>query len=551
MFRLDLIFLLFFINLRLLKAQYFFSNGHLELHAQKDISVLDQNVEKIEQLLIQLDTARLKIVENHDNTTASTPERAFMIWLDEQITTCITEIKSKKGKAEVLLKKIFRDIKHRDKRNIFGDAWSILTGMESPSASLHERKTVKKMQTILKGEMKELHTVQHVLSDELKAIDSVSQDVSVLTNKEFQTEKELELINYYLQTQHRIQKMCKTSHNFADKVMEEVQIVNEIKDKAKIFKASENLFPLEYIFKKVNEHKSNEHTPIFSNFDQLEQVYDMSKALTILNETKIVSILNIPLIDHTLEYHEVEIELKDEGFELLDNLRKSSHSSLDLFVCHKLDKTVKIMSRSQIQKCLKTYTNSMIICEGRELKQQSNDFTKPCNDLPEDMIIELKYNKILLKTNQKTVRIICGNYDETLYLNSSISILNLDPACKMIGKNFILEKVHKDFYTNFTSSPIENLKVSIESLPPPFNQNHLKKQFEEMEARNLNTTKMHQEIETLREQDKNNQNNYEEMKDDFQKHVYVNWTSIGLGIFFTTVILGCGGYKCYTCTQHY
>ena len=71
-----------------------------------------------------------------------------------------------------------------------------------------------------------------------------------------------------------------------------------------------------------------------------------------------------------------------------------------------------------------------------------------------------------------------------------------------------------------------------------------------MEARKLNTTKMHQEIETLREQDKNNQNNYEEMKQDFQKHVYVNWTSIGLGIFFTTVILGCGGYKCYTCTQH-
>ena len=66
------------------------------------------------------------------------------------------------------------------------------------------------MQNILKGEMKELHTVQHVLSDDLKAIESVSQDVSVLTNKEFETEKELELMNYYLQTQHQIQKICKT-----------------------------------------------------------------------------------------------------------------------------------------------------------------------------------------------------------------------------------------------------------------------------------------------------------------------------------------------------
>ena len=444
MIRIALIILLFLTNQRFTKAQYFFTNGYLELYAQKDISGLETNFAKIDQLIENLDKARLKIVENHATTNHSTPERALTIWLDEQITTCISEVKNNKGKADVLLKKIFRNIKNRNKRNIFGDAISILTGMESPSQSFHERETVKKMQNVLKGEMKELNTIQHVLSDDIKAIESVSQDVAVLTNKEFETEKELELINYYLQSQHKIQKMCKTSQKFVDTVIEEALIVKEIKDKAKVFKASENLFPLEYIFQKVNEQKNNEHSPIFSNFDQLEQVYDMSKALTVLNHTKIVSILKIPLVDHTLEYHEANIELKDNAFELLNTLRKSSHMSLDLFVCHKMDKTVKIMSRSQLQKCLKTYSNSIIICEGRKLKQQSNDFTRPCTEFPDDLIIELKYNKILLKTEQKNVKIICGSHSEIINLNSSISILNLDPACKMVGKNFILDKIHED-----------------------------------------------------------------------------------------------------------
>ena len=117
----------------------------------------------------------------------------------------------------------------------------------------------------------------------------------------------------------------------------------------------------------------------------------------------------------------------------------------------------------------------------------------------------------------------------------------------MVGKNFILEKLHKDISTNFTSNPIEELKVTIENLPDPINPSHLKKEFEIFESKRINTTKIKNEIETLREQDRNNQNSYQEMKEDLKTHAYVNWTSIGLGTFFTTVILVCGGYKCYSC----
>ena len=55
MIRIALIILLFLTNQRFTKAQYFFTNGYLELHAQKDISGLETNFAKIDQLIEERD----------------------------------------------------------------------------------------------------------------------------------------------------------------------------------------------------------------------------------------------------------------------------------------------------------------------------------------------------------------------------------------------------------------------------------------------------------------------------------------------------------------
>ena len=130
---------------------------------------------------------------------------------------------------------------------------------------------------------------------------------------------------------------------------------------------------------------------------------------------------------------------------------------------------------------MKSYDKTVTICEGRPLKQNIHDYGKPCQSLPKNLIIELDYDRIFVKIEEKEVTIRCGKFDEIINMNSTFSIFKLDPACQLIGKNFILDKVHEKISTDFITNPIEDIKMTLEHLPNPVYSNELNSKFQKIQ----------------------------------------------------------------------
>ena len=320
-------------------------------------------------------------------------------------------------------------------------------------------------------------------------------------------------------------------------------IVKEIKSTAKKFKPSENILPVELLIDKINQYKNNEHIPISNDLKKLDQIYELSHTLTVINGTNILSYTKIPLIDYTLEYNQVFPKLMDYELKEIENLRKISHMSMDLFLCSKTDKNIRIMSKSNLKKCQKSFDNSIIICEGRKMKQHLDDYSKPCQKLPENLIVEVKTDKIFVKTSQKSISVICDKFNEEISLNSTYSILDVKPGCKLMGKDFFLDKIHDAFSTNFTSNPITKMKLNIESLNPPTNENLLKNEIEKIKSHHLNYSKLHDDMSSLKKQDKDNRISIKEMNDSFEDHAKVNWISISFGSTFILLLVILCCYK--------
>ena len=62
--------------------------------------------------------------------------------------------------------------------------------------------------------------------------------------------------------------------------------------------------------------------------------------------------LNGHRIDYTLRFNEIKNAfLKSSDLHHLINMRNSGHRSSDFFICYEIDKTIKVMSYSDISKC--------------------------------------------------------------------------------------------------------------------------------------------------------------------------------------------------------
>ena len=438
---------------------------------------MDKNVEKLDHVLSNLDEAKQKVQKTFNNTISNMD---FTVWLNEQVTTCYDDMSKKKAKIKKIYKQIFRNRSKKVKRNILGDGIAYLTGLSSPSQSLHEREAIENMEKVLKGETKELNVIHHVLNDENDLIQNLKDEVNVIADTELKTNRVIQSMGFYLKTQHQINKICKKSTDYAEKLLDELFIIKDIKDKAKDHLPSEHIYPLDLVFEKVIQNENNEKTPFFTSYEKLEQIFTMPIAITLLNGTKFVSQLRIPLIDHTLEYNVIKPNLNDYELSQLEYARKNSHKSLSTFVCQKSEKTMKILSSSDLSRCLKSYDKTVTICEGRPLKQNIHDYGKPCQSLPKNLIIELDYDRIFVKIEEKEVTIRCGKFDEIINMNSTFSIFKLDPACQLIGKNFILDKVHEKISTDFITNPIEDIKMTLEHLPNPVYSNELNSKFQKI-----------------------------------------------------------------------
>ena len=396
------------------------------------------------------------------------------------------------------------------------------------------------MEKTLKGEVQEMNSIEHVLEEETEIIDSVKSQVDKLFEKELKNAKIVDIFIYYLKVNHNVENICNQGELLAEIILDEANIILDIKQDSRFSRVSTHLFPIDTVFEKVNSFNSKYHTPVFTNLDNFYNLIPLSYSHTVFNGSKIISILQIPLIDNSQEFKEIIYPIfNDLVLEQLEQLRTSMHRSYDLFLCSKKDKFIKIISRSDIEFCQKNPTNSLIICPGRKLKQKPKNFAQPCQNLPENLIIELEYDTVFVTTNEKSLTINCGLSNKKILINSTDSIIKLDPACKLSGKDFILEKVEHDSTSDdIVSKPFEALNLKVVPIPMTKQPSHVDEELKVFKSKQINSSIIHKELETLKTQDEKNKNDVNSIEDDLKNHQIYNWSTIG-GVFFIFLAIIC------------
>ena len=304
------------------------------------------------------------------------------------------------------------------------------------------------------------------------------------------------------------------------------------------------MFPSELILDKIKNFKSKVHTPVSTDLDDIEKIYSLSYTITHFNGSNIYSFMKIPLIDFSQGFTEIPIPIfSDLALEELESFRTSMHRSLDLFLCSKHDKTIKIMSKSDLFSCKMTASRSLVICHGRHLWQKLNDFSEPCKKIQNNTVIEMDFNRILVKSSEKDIKINCGLLDKTIFLNSTYSIINLDPSCKLIGKDFILDKSDaNNFNESFIGEPLEVIHYNVNSLTFAKKPSKLDKVQSKIQSKQINSSEIHESMKHLKLQDKVNKDMISDLNSSVSTHKIINWTAIGVIALLMLTIIGCCFY---------
>ena len=518
-------------------AKIYFTNKFLSIHAKKDISQFSKNEKNLNEVISKLETTKTTFNNKQFNATFGSAELSFNYWLGSQIANCIRALNSKKSRSNYEVGKAFVV---RTKRNIIGEAISEMTGMQSPSFWQQEQISINKIKKVLNGEMKEIHILEHSMKDEITIVDNISSELKFLNSKDFETEKKLESFAYYLKAQHKIDHICFQGNIIADNLIKESNIIKEIKYDSRFNRPSQHLFPIEEIYKKVNEMKKKELSPVFNSMQEIEQIYSMTAAVTVVNNTTIFSLMEIPLVDFTYRYkfmpHPI-LEKKD--MVIINNLQKMAYKPLDLFLCSEAHKTIRIISSRDLNSCQRTTTNSLVICKGRKLKQFN--YAHDCKKLPNEILIELDSDLILMKSNLKTVQANCGNQSHKIEINSTYSILKISPLCKLMGKEFLLDKFteQKENSNFLTLKPFEITSIDLElvletKIDRIYNKNDL-------ELHKLNISKLHKSVEELKMVDNENEEGIKDMNETIHTHAITNWSISGglLVVIIIVIIIGC------------
>ena len=516
--------------MELSKCDVYFTNTFLTIHSKKNVSLVINNEKNLDRVISSLELTKESFQGKQLKASFGSADLAFNQWLESQVNTCTTGLKAKHTQAKKTISKILGSKNNRSKRNIVGEIWSKLSGTQSPTEWEHSKESMKKMQSVIKGEMGEIEEIEHTVEDEIEIVNQIDKDIKFLTNKEFSTHKNLQIFAYYLKAQHKIESICNKGKTIAENLLAETHILKEIKNDAIFQRPSQHLFPIDKVYEKITALTVREQLPIFSKIHEIEQIYSMTASITAINDTIIYSIMEIPLVDFTYKYDFMTFtSLTKRELKVINNMQMISHKSLDLFLCSSAYKTLRVMSSADLAGCQRTSTNSVFICKGRKIK--NHDYVNKCDKIPEHIIIELDYNKILLKTNLKNVQMICGKSSKEVTLNSTYSIINVEPECKIIGKEFLVGAITEiDKESEFKMKPFEvtsyNMETDFEFVTENEKTQNNTGNFTKIDFKNL-----HERLNHLKTMDHKNKKNFKVLEKTIENHTYANWGTLGGFIF--------------------
>ena len=119
-------------------------------------------------------------------------------------------------------------------------------------------------------------------------------------------------------------------------------------------------------------------------------------------------------------------------------------------------------------------------------------------------------------------------------------MINLDPSCKLIGKDFILDKSDaNNFNESFIGEPLEVIHYNVNSLTFAKKPSKLDK---EIQSKQINSSEIHESMKHLKLQDKVNKDMISDLNSSVSTHKIINWTAIGVIALLMLTIIGCCFY---------
>lgn len=446
----------------------YFSNKQMKVYSKRNLTNFQKNINLLDGLMCMLDTAekgttstdiKKAILElKGDNSTSDYLSHlaSKTSWKAKQ---CHENLSDLKTEAIATYQRIMRTdfMNHTGyKRGIpfLGDAISFLTDIPSPNEWAQEKELVRNLKSLTQGEMKEVHLLQSIVSDEEtkvnEAIDKVNYYHTQTQNLATASWILAAITNDYF----RIDILCDEAMRLANAIRKESRQLIEIEKDAELNRANELLFPLEIIDKKLANITNKEDTPLFNNVRDVTEIYHMANTVTFIEDDMIHSLLTLPLVDFTFGYEFIDQPHFDlKNIERIHKIEKIALKKIDIFLCSNVQKNIRIFSTKDLQKCLTSFNKKITVCNSRSIVSYTAKSANQCSshNLAGTIAIELSETAVLIDTEERDILLKCNGATETINTNETVFVIHLKQSCKVTGSQFEIGP----FMTESKSTPIK------------------------------------------------------------------------------------------------
>ena len=465
------------------EADIYFSSNHMTIYVTKDIHHYLTNAKLLRKIQKTLETAKTKlptVLLALQNELTSIKKKPVTDKTKVYLNLTLSELSDKVGTCADFIDKEYRDavlfyneltgqfhVINRRFIPFIGDAVQLAFGIPGPTAYDRQKATITKLSKAVDGVSNEMVGIEHFIQDDTKLLNNLLPRVDNFTTQ-FEEYNNYMEINHFLENLDlKFDRTCMKSEKISYNLRNEKMMLQTARDNALLSRPDRNLFPPSFVKSEIERYRDHDHikTPFFSSTFDIEQLYAITLAETIIKGDKIHSMMSLPLIDATLgfDFCHFPLNLSEKDHRILNTLQKVALKSLDIFACSKEQRHFLIYSSKDLLKCFMLPKGNTYVCTGRHISLQSGPIS--CKDLklPSSIAIELSPTLILLKTLEQSVKIICPNSTSTIEIKSIISKIRVGLKCKISAVSFEVGSYDSIEGIELEDHPLEILQI--DSLP--------------------------------------------------------------------------------------
>ena len=415
----------------------YLSSSSEKIHARKNITFFSASTKFVHDIGKKLRDAKQKIpkikvpsqnfLHKRDKEALNLLLKSIRAEATRKIETCAAEILEKVSDAKDIHLETIPAETRREKRESRGKRWrkksrklnkrslpflgqieAYITGQPSPSQWKHLKGVVASIKGALDSRGHEIHDIEHVLEDDQALFNLTFKKLESMTNETGELEDSIASILVFMDFNLKTEEVCSNGRTISNHLAHDSEVLKSIRDNSINFRPDPHLFPKKVVKEKLDEFRRENKrlSPFFSSDFEIQLMYSMRSAVTLIHDNVIHSRLIIPMIDHTLGFKFIEHAFLDKNdLEVIGILEKISLKKLDIVGCNDEQRLIMLFSEADLKSCQSTPQGDDFICKGRMIHLKSGPW--PCKNpkLPNSIALELKNDLILLKTDQKSIEI--------------------------------------------------------------------------------------------------------------------------------------------------